>query len=396
MQCSLAHKMKTVKEALDSIVEEGVRLKLVSDNTPTWAKGNRDQATIPWTSVDTDIGMVGRDTEKENIMKQLLESKAEEHISIIPIIGLGGLGKTTLAQAIFSDKRSKIFDLKVWVYVSKKFDLPSIGMKIISSLNRSTDSGTGEKYNHQNGDLHTIIEQLQNILLTKRYLIVLDDMWEEGVNNLEKLKLMLEYGGKGSKVIITTRMQSVVEKLEVVLAGQVIIRPVRESDWINLNSLSVDDCWNVMRQTALRQDDDVRGFEDIGRQIAEKCAGLPLLARSLGFVLSQYKSREAWEDIRDRKIILDMKEDQGTLQSLMLSYSYMPFEFKLCFTYCAVFLKGFVIASDQLIQQWRAIGYIHKKIDGDNCIKYLLGMSFLRVLKSSQVSTPIFNFPVVG
>ncbi|CAN6356888.1 unnamed protein product [Urochloa humidicola] len=130
VQWTLAHKMKTVKEALDIIEKESDKLKLVSDNTPTWAKVNTDQAaTSAWTSGDIDTEMVGRDTEKENIMKQLVESKAEEDIliSIIPIIGLGGLGKTTLAQAIFSDKRSKIFDLRVWVYVSKKFDLLRIG-----------------------------------------------------------------------------------------------------------------------------------------------------------------------------------------------------------------------------------------------------------------------------
>ncbi|XP_039822654.1 putative disease resistance protein RGA3 [Panicum virgatum] len=229
---------------------------------------------------------------------------------------------------------------------------------------------------------------LKSMLPTKKYLIVLDDMWEEGVDNLEKLKHMLQYGRKGSKIILTTRMQHVVDKLDIgALASQGIICPMRKSDQINLSILSDDDCWNVMRQTPFWQDEDLCGLEAIGRQIAKKCAGLPLLARSLGFLLSQHKSTEAWEDIRDKKIFLGMEENtlfQEPLERLMLRYYYMPLKFKLCFTYCAVYAKGFTIASDNLIQQWRALGYIQSIVDGKHCVDYLLGMSFLQISKTSQ------------
>ena len=101
---------------------------------------------------------------------------------------------------------------------------------------------------------------LKSMLPTKKYLIVLDDMWEEGVDNLEKLKHMLQYGRKGSKIILTTRMQHVVDKLDIgALASQGIIRPVRKSDQINLSILSDDDCWNVMRQTPFWQGEDLCG-----------------------------------------------------------------------------------------------------------------------------------------
>jgi hypothetical protein len=82
---------------------------------------------------------------------------------------------------------------------------------------------------------------------------------------------------------------------------------------------------------------------------------------------------------------LDMEEDQETLQSLMLSFYYMPLEFKLCFTYCAVLPKGFAISSDHLIQQWSALGYI-ELTKGYRCINYLLGCAFFKISKSSQVS----------
>lgn len=106
----MAHRMKKLKEVLKNIEEEGRHLNLMPHDTPMWSKGSTNEATIASIDGDADIGMVGRDTEKEKIMKLLLKNEAEEAISIIPIVGLGGLGKTTLAQAVFSDKRAKIFD----------------------------------------------------------------------------------------------------------------------------------------------------------------------------------------------------------------------------------------------------------------------------------------------
>jgi hypothetical protein len=226
----------------------------------------------------------------------------------------------------------------------------------------------------------------------------LDDIWEVHDDNLQKLQQMLQHGAKGSKIILTTRIQRVVERLDVgVLARHRIIRPVRESDRINLTYLSEDDCWNVMRQSALGQDDGVVArLEEIGREIAKKCGGLPLLARSLGFLLSQNKSTEAWEDVRDREITLGITEDHESpeaLERLMLSYYYMPFKVKLCFTYCAVFPKGFTIPRDHLIQQWRALEYI-QSVHDHYCIDYLMGTSFLMISKSSPVSSTI-PFPII-
>ncbi|KAG2557154.1 hypothetical protein PVAP13_8NG164903 [Panicum virgatum] len=379
LRFTIAHKMKKVKEVLTNIEKEGCgTLDLVPQDTSMWAdEVARNQATISPTNGGIDIiRMVGRDTEKKKLIK-LLKSEADEVVSIIPI-----------PNQFFFDSRTKTFDLRVWVYVSKKFDLQRIGEIIISTVSRSTSIEPSEWYiTLKDGNLQSITEMLKSMLPTKKYLIVLDDMWEEGVDNLEKLKHMLQYGRKGSKIILTTRMQHVVDKLDIVaLASQGIIRPVRKSDQINLSILSDDDCWNVMRQTPFWQDEDLCGLEAIGRQIAKKCAGLPLLARSLGFLLSQHKSTAAWEDIMDKKIILGMEENtllQEPLERLMLSYYYMPLKFKLCFTYCAVYAKGFTIASDNLIQQWRALGYIQSIVDGKHCVDYLLGMSFLQISKTS-------------
>uniref|UniRef100_A0A453MMI3 NB-ARC domain-containing protein n=1 Tax=Aegilops tauschii subsp. strangulata TaxID=200361 RepID=A0A453MMI3_AEGTS len=230
------------------------------------------------------------------------------------------------------------------------------------------------------------IDQVEKELATRRYLIVLDDLWEEDGNNLERLKEMLQHGRKGSSIIVTTRSRSVVQQLRTgFLANQRKICTVPESDIIDLGVLEPGDCWELIKQRAFGSDDDHSGLEEIGKQIAGKCGGLPLMANALGQVMSELRTVGAWEDIRDTKVDLGLREghQEEALERLMVSYYYMKIEFKMCFTYLAAFPKGFVMHINHIIQQWNALGYISSRHDGQRCINYLLGMSFLRIPKSA-------------
>ncbi|EEC72124.1 hypothetical protein OsI_05113 [Oryza sativa Indica Group] len=375
---TIARNMKNLRDKIVAIEKDGKMLNLVRHEPH--AKGSRSNETFT-VSDDMEIGMLGRDAETEKIISLLLKTEAKEDISIIPIVGLGGLGKTTLAQAVFSDKRVSVFDMKIWVYVSEDFDLLKIGKAIIRGANRSISL--------DNCNLQFVQDNLIKELANRRYLIGLDDLWEEYGENLEKLKQMLQHGGKGSKIIVTTRNGSVVQVLHTgCLANQRKICPVHEADHINLDVLSPDDCWKVMKQRIFGPDDDQSGLEEIGRQIAGRCGGLPLVANALGQVMSEQRTVEAWRDIRDRKIVLDFIVDnrRDTLERVLLSYYYMKPDYKMCFTCLASFSKGFVVDSDRLILQWSALGYIQARHTGQSCIDYLLGMSFLQISKSSSVS----------
>ncbi|CAM0884796.1 unnamed protein product [Alopecurus aequalis] len=327
---TIAHNMKKVREKIEEIQLAGQTLNLVRHEAR--AEGNRSMETFAASSNGgVKIGMVGRDTEMEKIISLLLKSEANEDISIIPIIGLGGIGKSTL-------------------------------------------------FLHDN---------LKKELATTRYLIVLDDLWEEDGEKLEDLKRMLQYGCKGSKIIVTTRNKSVVQTLSTgFLAKERKICLVTEPEQIHLGFLSPSDSWEVMKQRALGPDDEQSGLEEIGREIAEKCGGLPLVANALGQVMFELRTVKAWENIRDIKVDLGLREvhQNKALERLMLSYYYMKMEFKMCFTYLAAFPKGFVMDDHRLIQQWTALGYIKGEDDGERCINYLLGLSFLHISRSSSVN----------
>jgi hypothetical protein len=371
--------MKNVREKTDKIEKEGLQtLNLMPREARAEEnRGNGTFAVIGNEGMKT--GMVGRETEKEKIIRLLLKSDGIVDISIIPVIGLGGLGKTTLVQSVIADKRTNVFDIQAWVHVSKEFDLHKIGSAIIKSINSSI--------NLDNCSLHGLQERLRKELASRRYLIVLDDLWEEDGSKLENLKQMLQFGCKGSRIIVTTRNRGVVQKLHTgFLSNERKICPIAESDQINLGTLSCDECWKMMKQRALGPDTDPSGLEEIGMQIAKKCGGLPLLANALGQVMSELRTIKAWEDIRDTKIDLGSRDQKDTLECLMLSYYYMKIEFKMCFTYLAVFPKGCIMNSDRLIQQWIALGYIHGYDDGRRCIIYLVGMSFLQISRFSLVS----------
>lgn len=162
--------MKSAREKIDKIEKEGHRvLNLVGHEnqraTRPLAEGSRNKETFA-TSMKT--GIVGRVADMEKIISVLLRSEANEDISVVPIVGLGGIGKSTLAESVLADIRVNVFSVQVWVHVSEQFDLHKIGSAIIKSINSNI--------NLDNCTLQFLLDNLKKELATLRYLIVLDDL----------------------------------------------------------------------------------------------------------------------------------------------------------------------------------------------------------------------------
>jgi len=192
----LAKKMKRIRERLDEIAAERSKFHLIDVDR------ERRGGVLDWrktTSIITKPLVYGRDEDKDRIIDFLVGDASENNeLSVYPIIGLGGLGKTTLAQIIFNHESIvNHFELRIWVCVSEDFSLKRITKAI---------KGSETKKASQDLDLDPLQRRLQDLLHRKRYLLVLDDVWNENQEKWGKLKSLLACGGKGSSILVTTRL----------------------------------------------------------------------------------------------------------------------------------------------------------------------------------------------
>ncbi|XP_052112755.1 putative disease resistance protein RGA1 [Arachis duranensis] len=287
---------------------------------------------------------VGRLEEKEEIIKLLMRQQSHaNNIDMISIVGIGGLGKTTLAQMIYNDDRVKEqFNMLMWVCVSYDFDLRNLIRKIINAASIYNDKGFS---------LQHMVSLLNEMLHGKRFLLVLDDVWNQDYQKwVQLISSLLEAGSdaksEGSKIIVTTRSKDVASI-------------DRNAHIIELQPLSEDECWKVFAKFAFEEENEEDKYpwlKQIGKEIVEKCEGLPLAAEVFGSFLCGNHHEMDWQDIKDAEIW--ELEDRGLLSSLKRSYNHLSPILKQCFSYCSCFPKGYEYTVTDLIMFWMAHGLL--------------------------------------
>ncbi|XP_060207754.1 putative disease resistance protein RGA3 [Lycium barbarum] len=333
----IGKRMKEVMKRLDAIAQERRDFDLNEMDTER-------QATRRETGfVVTEPQVYGRDNEKDEIVKILINNvNVAQELPVLPIHGMGGLGKTTLAQMVYNDPRvTDHFYPKIWVCVSDDFDEKRLIRAIVKSID--------EKSSHDVNNLAPLQKKLQELLNGKRYFLVLDDVWNEDQEKWANLRAVLKVGASGASILVTTHPEKVGSIMGTLPPCQ-------------LTNLSQEDCRMLFTQRAFGHQEEINPkLVPIGEEIVEKCRGVPLAAKILGGLLRFKREEREWEHIRDNEIWNLPQDENSILPALRLSYHHLPLDLRQCFAYCAVFQKDTRIAKEKLISLWMAHGFLLSK-----------------------------------
>ncbi|XP_021904950.1 putative disease resistance protein RGA1 isoform X2 [Carica papaya] len=337
----IAQKIKKLNERLDAIANERIRYGFQS------GRETRDLERQMTSSVIDEYQVHGREESKNRVIRMLLEQSSQESsFQTISIIGMGGLGKTTLAQLAFNDKDVvECFEKRIWVCVSDPFDEIRIAKAILESITGSTPNLV---------ELENVLQEIQKSIKNNKFLLVMDDVWNEDCLKWACLEYSLKCGLPGSKILVTTRKESVAS-----------IMGSRSTHMHFLEKLPDEECWSVFSNIAFfgRTDEECKHLEEVGRKIARKSNGLPLAAKFLGGLLRFRKTREQWESVLDNQIWELKEAEQELFPHLLLSYYDLPSEVRQCFSYCAMFPKDYKIEREKLIRLWMAQGYLKEDME---------------------------------
>ncbi|KAJ1692124.1 hypothetical protein LUZ63_008822 [Rhynchospora breviuscula] len=297
------------------------------------------QIRPPTSSHVDERAIFGREEEKEKIIS-LLNTSSGPNFMVLPIVGMGGLGKTTLAQLVYNDSRVyQFFDKRCWISVFENFDLVRLTKAIIETMCEKDES-----YH-----CFTELSKLQDILKEKisgvSLILVLDDVMNEKRDVWECFQGGF-MGAKTVRILATTR-------------DTLVARVMQTTSPFHLSVLPEENCWSLFKHFAFgnREANENANLLEIGRGIVEKCKGSPLAIKVLGGILHYEMDVEKWREVLESNIS-EIDETGEIMPALWLSYRKLQHHLKPCFLYLSMFPKNTPFEKGMVVRLWMAQGYI--------------------------------------
>ncbi|KAM3356701.1 hypothetical protein P3S68_023415 [Capsicum galapagoense] len=338
----ISHRLKSIRRDLELIANDKASLNLVERRQqpllpqPYSVQLNLDREAY---SFVPEGEVIGKSDDTKKIVDFLLDSKVGENVVVISIVGLGGLGKTTLAQCV----------------------------KIV-------ESGGGEKANYL--QLNAVQNDLREMLDGKKYLLVLDDVWNEDHLKWLNLKNMLIGGAKGSKILVTTRSDMVAEVSASVHKHK-------------LGVLSEEEAWTLFEKIVFESlpiylsEHENSNLVKIRMEIVRKCGGVPLAIRTVGSLLRLKRTEDEWMYFKNQDLSSITRGGNDVMAILRLSYNHLPRHLKICFAYCSLYPKYFKIGRFDLVDMWIAQGFIKAISSNRDNLEDVANSYFVDLLRRS-------------
>ncbi|KAL1551785.1 putative late blight resistance protein R1B-16 isoform X3 [Salvia divinorum] len=284
--------------------------------------------------------MVGFDDVLLEIMHKLTNGQDDRQLRVIPIVGMGGIGKTTLAKHVYAQPLIKVhFDVCAWVTVSQNFDVREVLFELLSQANKgSKEEMSGMSENEVGLTLH-------KYLFNRRFIVVIHDMW--GIEAWDRMHGFFPDNWNGSRVVVTTR-QSQLSSLS------------NNNYCLRLKLLDEVSSWDLFSNSVFGVESCPLELEEIGKKIVENCRGLPLAIVVVGGLLKKVEhTKEGWESIRkNSSSLVNSADEDFCLKILKISYNHLPMYLKPCFLYMGVFDEDRAVRVSTLVKLWVSEGFL--------------------------------------
>ncbi|XP_047972411.1 putative late blight resistance protein homolog R1A-10 [Salvia hispanica] len=289
-------------------------------------------------------------TDLVGVDEDLLELKGrltsmERKVEIIPIVGMGGIGKSTLARNLYDDAYIvSHFDYRGWAAISQ---VPNMREIMLSLLRGPDEKVSDELIGCGENELREILHKR---LFGRRYMIVLDDIWSTKV--WDEIRMYFPDNSNRSRIVITTRESDVAEHV----AGSKSLHHVQLLD----ESASLD----LLCQIVFGEEDCPDELQEVAAKIGSDCSGLPLAIHVIGGLISKVeRSRDVWENLSTDVKASIVGSGEHFSNILSLSYNHLPIHLKPCFLYMGAFPEDYEIKGSRLKSLWIAEGFVKSKGD---------------------------------
>ncbi|VAI94326.1 unnamed protein product [Triticum turgidum subsp. durum] len=372
-------RIKALNQRLDNIKERSATFNFInlgsyedchSSNVHISRHGNPSRETVG----DSDrSAIVGYKIEEDTraLVAQIMQRGKDDNngIKVVAIVGIGGIGKTTLAQKVFNDEAIHgEFSKKIWLSVNQNFsDVDLLRRAIIEA------GGDAQPPESAKTSLH---ETLKNTLIDHKTFLVMDDVWNRRAwDDVLKIPLV-NAAASGSRVLVTTRDEGVVRGVKAMWP------------YHHVDTLVPEDAWSLLKKQICSSEideDHINTLKDIGLKIIQKCGYLPTAVKVMGGLLHERGGiPHDWQQVLDDSKWSTTKMPDELNHTVYLSYEYMPSYLKQCFLYYSLLPKSRIFTMDEVVAVWISEGFIH----GNSNDLEELGAHYYKELVSRNLIEP--------